>query len=346
MGDFSGLVLDGSKIDGAIRSYAGISSIDGPTAGKGFHAYEVEVPGQPKAMLQVFARADGLFTLKYKLGKNQALSEAVAEHVAEVCRCEKQGSKPLSLRSISVEDWKFLKEVLAEDDFRLDVEPHEHAERIKVSGPGRDQVWIHRYTNGRFLMQGRARNAYSAVVNCLSYTQTERQELIESQLANVPVTVADCQSLMTDLEQRLPEAWPKMDETVKTILAPALLVHKLSADLPDYSMMVFPALRGMEGCIKDLFAMKGHVLGTKLSIGDQFDQGTRRVTALVRAKLACPVTCEAAELIYDLFSVHRNTLMHVDSVLATTRIVEKQMEAAEIVDSAFHVIDAAYARLT
>lgn len=341
--EYGGLSLDGASIAAAIRGFPGNKNAAAPVDGKGFKTYEIEVEGLAAGMLQVFERNDGTFTLNYKLGKNRELSAQVAKHVADSCKKAREVAKPLSLKFISEDDWSFLQETLIDDGFKLEPEPLAHCVRLKVSGPGKDHVWIHRFNTGSFLLQGKTRSAYSAVVNSLSYTKTERKELIESQLATMSVTIADCGSLMADLEQRIPEAWGKMHETLKTILAPALLVHKLSADLPDYSLMVFPALRGMEGCIKDLFARRGYVLGTKLNVGDQFDNATKKVTATVQAKLKCVATCEAVEAIYRSFSDHRNGLLHVDSVVATTRIVEKQSEAAEIVDAAFYLIEKAYA---
>lgn len=345
MADYSGLVLDGSKIEAAVRGFEGNTNTSAPTDGKGYKAYTIEVDGHASALLHVFERGDGKFTLQFKVGKNQAVSEAVAKHVSEVCACDPVVAKPLSLKSVSTEDWKFLQECLTADGFKLDPEPLDHGERFKVTGPGKDHVYLHRYNTGAFLMQGKTRGVYSAVVNALSYTKTEQKELIDSQLATVNVKGVESAGLLTELEGRIPSAWPKMNETVKTILAPALLVHKLSADLPDYSMMVFPALRGLEGSIKDLFGRKGYMLGSKLNIGDQFDSTTKKVTTAAKAKIGnCLGTSEGTELMYEVFSKHRNGLLHVDNVLATTRIVEKQAEAGEIVDQAFYVIEQAYAR--
>ncbi len=345
MMDYSGLTLDRSKIDTAVCSFVGNKNSSAPTEGKGYKAYTIKVDGQANALLNVFERGDGKFTLQFKVGKNQALSEAVAKHVADECACDLAVTKPLSLKAVSAEDWSFLQECLKTDGFKLDKEPLVHGERYKVTGPGKDHVYLHRYNTGAFLMQGKTRGVYSAVVNTLSYTKTEQKELIDSQLATVNIKGIESTTLLTELEGRIPSAWPKMDETVKTILAPALLVHKLSADLPDYSLMVFPALRGLEGSIKDLFGRRGHMLGSKLNIGDQFDSANKKVTAAVRAKIGnCQGTSEATEMMYNVFSLHRNGLLHVDNVLATTRIVEKQAEAAEIVDLALYVIEQAYAK--
>lgn len=345
MADYSGLTLDGSKIEVAIRSFAGNKNTSAPTVGRGFKAYKIEVEGQDNALLNVYERGDGKYTLQFKTGQNHALSEAVAKHVSEECACDPVVTRPLALKSLSALDWSFLQECLTADGFKLEKEHLDHGERFKVTGAGKDQVFIHRYNSGAFLMQGKTRSAYSAVVNVLSYTKTEQKELIDSQLATVNITGVESATLLTELEGRIPSAWPKMDETVKTILAPALLVHKLSVDLPDYSMMVFPALRGLEGSIKDLFGRKGHMLGSKLSIGDQFDSTTKKVTATVKARIGnCQDTSEATELMYQVFSTHRNGLLHVDNVLATTRIIEKQAEATAIVDQALYVIEQAYAK--
>lgn len=346
MADYGGLTLDSSKIGGAISSFPGLKNSSGPTPGVGFNSYVIEVQGQAPALLQVFARNDGLFTLKYKLGKNHQLSEELAKHVAEACATQRFEPKALSLKFISEEDWTFLIESLKDDGFKLEPEIIPYCQhRFKVTGPGKDHIHIHRYLTGSFLMQGRPRNAYCAVVNCLSYTKTEQKELIESQLATVAITAVDSHSLLSDLEQRIPTAWSKMDNHLKTMMAPALVVLKLSLDLPDYSMLVFPAIRGMEGCIKDLFGKRGYLLGSRLNLGDQFDQKTKKVTSTVQAKLGCAGTCAAVEGIYGFFSIHRNGLLHIDSVVSLSRIIETQQEAVELVGSALHEIEKAYASI-
>lgn len=340
--EYAALTLDASKIEDAIRAFPGNKNTSPTVEGKGFKSYTIDVDTEQQAMLQVYLRGDDKITLKYKLGKNQALSERVAKHVADSCPANAVETKPLSLKFISVEDWKFLQESLAADDLKVEAEELAHGERFKVSATLKDQVYIHRFNTGKFLMQGKTRSAYSAVVNALNYTSMDRKELIESQLAIVPVTIVESGPLMAELEQRIPTAWRKMDEALRTILAPALLVHKLSVDLPDYSLMVFPALRGMEGSIKDLFAKRGYVPGTRLSLGDYFDQTTKGVHAATKLKIGCPDTCTAVEMIYFHFSAHRNGLLHVDSVVATTRVIERQSEAAEIVDTTLHLIEKAY----
>lgn len=345
MADFAKLALDVSKIESAIFSYPGAKSVKKITPSNGYDGYEIQpnTEHQAAGLLHVYHRNDGLTTLQPKVGKNQALSQQVAQHVADTCVLSaKFEPGPLSLKSISPQDWAFLQESLATDGFTLVATAHQDAERFSVTGAGKDVVYIHRFKTGRFLLQGRPHSAYSAVVNCLSYTSTERKELIDAQVATVSVASVDSKSLLAELGERIPTAAGKMNEILLTILAPALLVRKLAADLPDYSMMVYPALRGMEGCIKDLFSKNGYVLGRRLSLGDQFDPVTRKVTPAVEAKLGCRETSSAVEIIYDIFSSHRNSLLHVDSIVATTRVIENQVEAIAIVDSALFAIEKAY----
>lgn len=334
--------LDESKIEAAVAAFPGLTKTSGPVKQAKFVSYEIEANGEQPAQLQVFKRADGLHTLHHKVGKNQPMSEKLAAHVAEACKVERLAQRPLSLRFLSEGDWQFLLESLAADGFVPTEEPLPHGARFKVAGPAKDVVYIHRYKTGAFLLQGRPLAAYSAVVNCLTYTGTAQKELIESQLATVPVTVTDSERLLAELEQRVPLAWDKLDDTLKTILAPALIVHKLSADLPDYSLMVFPALRGMEGCIKHLFGRRGYHIGSSLNLGEHFDSKTKKLTPAAEARVSCGATSSAIENIYGFFSIHRNGLLHVDAVVATTRIIDTQREAAEVVDSALHTINTAY----
>lgn len=345
MADFAKLALDVSKIESAIFSCPIVKSVNKITPNNGYDPYELVpvVEQQPTGLLHVYRRKDGLVTLQPKVGKNQELSHQVAQHVADTCMLSvKFEPGPLSLRSISPQDWTFLQESLIADGFNLVPEPHQNAERFKVTGAGTDVVYIHRFKTERFLLQGRPHNAYSAVVNCLSYTSTERKELIEAQVATVEVTSVDSDGLIAELEERIPTAASTMDAVLLTILAPALLVRKLATNLPDYSMMVFPALRGLEGCIKDLCSKKGYPLPKDATLGEHFDRVTKKVTPSVEARLGCGGTSQAIEIIYGVLSLHRNGLFHVDSRVMTTRVIEKQSEAVEIVDNALFAIEKAY----
>lgn len=346
MSEFNALLLDVNKIEGAIRGFPGVKSINGPTStldGRG-QTYEIEHQDGAVALLMVYLRGDGRTTLQYKVGKNQALSLSIAEHVRQTAAKIQFDPKPLALKFISKEDWDYLREALAADGLTLSAEALAHGERYKVTSSGTDCVYVHRYNTGKFLMQGRPHNAYSKVVDCLSYISSEKKELIDAQLATVEITSIDSTGLLRELEQRLPSACKRMDETLKFILAPALAVQKISIDLPDYSLVAFPALRGLEGCIKHLFASRGYSLGTKLNIGDQFDSN-RNLKPSVQAALSCTATSASIELLYANFSKHRNSLMHVDSFVPMTRIIEKQSEAIGIVDSALYVIEKAYSNI-
>lgn len=346
MSDYKGLALDKAKIAAAIAGFPGIEKVEGPTSGKGFDHYNLTIEGQPeKASLQVHYRADDLITLHYKVGKNQTASEQVAKHVAEHCQLGKvYEPKPLSLKKLSKDAWDFLLESLKADEFILTEEPLDHGLRFKVQGKSHtDVVYIHYYKTTNFLLQGQPRLAYAAVVHALTYGGAEQKELIDSQLKTLPITNTDSTNLLNDLEQLIPNAYPKMHATLATMLAPALLVNKISVDLGDYTIFVMPALRALEGCIKDVFGKKGFFgANGSYKIGDQFDN-TGTVVALTRGAVKCNATCDAAEKLFTVFKAHRNGLMHVDTGIATTRVIEKQQEAKEIVYAALYAMNDAYA---
>lgn len=351
MADYKSLPLDKAKIDGSIRAFPGVKEVRGPIAGKGLDAYEVDVEGQEQcATLHIMFKADGLITLHHKLGKNQVLSEGLAQHVAEQCPLPKlYEPRPLSLKKISEDDWQFLQDSLTAEGFLLTKEAHDHAERFKVQGENhQDFVFIHRFKTGSFLMQGKARFAYAKVVECLNYSATEpqqRKELIDSQLNTLAIKDTDSTTLLRDLAQMLPRAFDKMPPALHGMLAPSLLVNTISIDLPDYAIFVMPALKCLEGGVKDIFYRKKFPPKVqRYQLGDHFSSDGKMMQA-TKSVIKCSNTCDAAERMYSVFGVHRNGLMHVNMLIAMSKIVPTQQDARNIVNNALRAIDDAYAMI-
>lgn len=344
MGNYAALMLDASKIEGAVKAFPGCSKVVGPTERGKFLEYEIHTePGITCALLHVFARGDTTTTLHYKVGKNQGLSAEVAEHVATTTAMVKHDAKPLSLKNISPEQWTFLLESLAEEKLTLTRQIHQNAERYAVLASGLDEVFIHRFTTGRFLMQGRPYNAYGKVVDCLSYVSDEKKELIAAQLETIDVKNISSEGLLAELEQRMPAACNFLNDTVKCIFAPALALTKLSIDLPDYSALTYPALRGLEGSIKEIFLQNRVVVDRKKGIGEHFN--AKGLLRLGSSSAMTQPTVGALESFYDIYNKHRNSLFHTDQNTITSRIIETKAEAIGIVDDVFYAVEKGFSTI-
>ena len=80
---FKGLSLNRELIEPALSNFeVGISIT--PQEKEKFIEYTLSVPGKDAALLHIYRNKDGSTTLNYKVGKNQALSLAIAEYLNEI----------------------------------------------------------------------------------------------------------------------------------------------------------------------------------------------------------------------------------------------------------------------
>jgi hypothetical protein len=131
---------------------------------------------------------------------------------------------------------------------------------------------------------------------------------------------------------------------MRCIFAPALALTKLAIELTDYSAFTHPALRGLEGCLKDLFMSEGIVVDRKTGVGAHFDKNGQ-LQSVSRAAIHCSATAVALELLYSPYNVHRHSLFHADATTISTRTIDNRREAIEIVDNVIQTVEKAYAQL-
>lgn len=341
MSDFKQLRLDKQKIQHAIISYAAGRRVLGPIdKGNNRFEYAIDVADdQPEALLHVLFRDDGTTTLSYKVGKNQQKSEEIARHVATVATgLAALEQKPLSLKNIQIETWNVLLELLKEESFEISEEPIQHGVRFRVKASRGDEVVLHRYNTGSFLMQGKAWTAYGKVVSILSELTDDKKPLIEAQLETYAIEGISSDGLLAELEERIPSGCSILGEGVKCMLAPALAFLKLKIDLPDYAAFTHPALRGLEACIKQLFLAFGdYEIKSKEGFAPYFSGPTLK--SGVKLKIGCAETTNAIENLYALYNKHRPGLFHADGIPETSRLIESRAEAVALIQDVLHTIE-------
>lgn len=340
MSDLKQLLLEREKIQPAIIDFAAGRPVSGPTDKGNRVEYEIDVADdQPVALLHVLFRDDGTTTLSYKVGKNQKKSEEIARHVASVATAAKAlEPKPLSLKNLQLDVWEMLLELLKEESFEVSEEHLQHGVRFRVKAGRGDDVLLHRYDTGSFLMQGKARTAYGKVVSILSELAVDKKPLIDAQLETYEIKSVSSEGLLAELEECIPSACSILGDGVKCMLAPALAFSKLKIELPDYSALTHPALRGLEACIKQLFlTFGGYEIKSREGFAPYF--AGRSLKTGVKLKVGCAKTTGAIENLYELYNKHRPGLFHSDGVPEMSRLIESRQEAVALIQDVLHTIE-------
>jgi len=341
--NFSDLRLDSDRIENAVRSYATDGKVSVKTTDK-YTQYDVVLPDAEPAKIQVFLKNNGKVTLHTKVGTNTELSCLIAEHIVKECVAVEYVQKPLSLKFLSEEAWKFLISHL-KDDWKFSVEEKviQHAQRFDVRKSKGDEVFLHRYNTGSFVMQGKARQVYGIVASCLCDLVEDKRKVIEAQLESYSVQDIKTDDILKELAELAPTASEVLGETGIAILSPSLAFIKLDISLTDYAAFVHPALRGLEGYLKSILAHYDYTVPNSAGFGDYLPHGKAKPS--LKAKCAAS-DIEALEESYAVYHKHRNSLFHVDAQIVTTRIIENRQEAINIVMEIMRTLEVTAVKLS
>lgn len=295
--------------------------------------------GIPNALLNVYENLDGTTTLHYKVGANQVLSKKIAEHLVTICEIKTFKSNSFYIKSIRDEDFDTLLSFLTENGNTIENDKTEQAGKriIKIKGKQGDTITVTKHINNSFQVQGKPMLLFNEIMELLSELMPFK-DIIEQQLSfyETNLTTAD---ILGELENKLPTTHDLIEDKIKVILTPSLALAKIGVELDDYSAFAFPALRALEGIMKQIFKNRGIVI-PKEGFGEYIkcdgdncvftDKGKSIITDSGMQSKICKM--------YKYYKIHRHALFHVDGMVVTTKIISKH-ESDDIITKTLEIIE-------
>jgi hypothetical protein len=345
---FKSLNLNRDRIPELLEAFQPGVTVVGPSMkSPGQFEYLVEVEGK-RASIQFYFKEDGTTTIQYKTGKHPEVSEAIANYVKENGVIDDRKNFSLSFRHVAKEPFALLVEFLSEElKAELAEDKTENGYRIlKVRGKFNDSLTYKYYDNGTLQIQGKPLYLYLETTYFLSeFLDLGDIMAVQSKLYEIPINADE---IDYELKALLPRAYTFLDETHRKVLSSSLVLRKLKLPLADYSPFAYPALRSLEGYLKKLLDMKG-ITVPRDGFGDFFELNAMRSAFLLkeeyRKQIACTATSSAVQSAYSYLNHHRHTLFHAGPSSASTRIIEKRVEADEIITNVLSIIDDSYGKI-
>ena len=161
------------------------------------------------------------------------------------------------MQNIDEEDFQLLIQYLEEIDGAeiIDSSDGEGIRRNRLKSKYKDEITISYYNTKTLLIQGRPLYLFQeAKLFLYELLPLEQVAATESKTYKIDIK-AD--KIRDELKAFMPTAVGFLDEKILKILTPALSLRKIDIDIEDYSSFAFPALRGLEGYIKQLLQTKG-----------------------------------------------------------------------------------------
>jgi len=310
----------------------------------GLFVYKFKATGVEPASLNVYYVKDGTTTLQYKTGANQELSYEIANLIKDGCSIKQFKSNSFYLKAIRDEDFKMLVEFLQDENtIESDTENNNHR-IVKIKGHQGDTITLHKHSNGSFQAQGKPRMIFNDVIFLLSELMPFK-DVINSQLEfyETNLTSAD---IIGELEIKLPISWNHIDDKIKSILSPCIAITKIDLQLDDYSFFAFPALRALEGVMKQLFKDNDILVSSKDGFGIYVhNRGIHTLLSdLAKEKIKCEKTQKVICDIYSFYSTNRHSLFHVEGTIVNTKLLNYQ-EARHIIDYSINLIESSFSSI-
>lgn len=339
---FKNLQLDTDRISGAISVFVGEMGTFSVNEKKGLQQYEYTTSNQTKGKLNVYIKNDGTVTLT-PTGKNQDTSRELATHIKNSCKFPRVGSNNIVLESFSQENLNTVIDFLICVKEASIIEENEIIGGIqyKFKGIRSDLLTFTYYSKGKLMIQGKPLALFHDSLEILYEVFEDRAQVIKAQLAVYDIENVDPDEIKSELKEVLSYSYDSLEEKVRDIISPSLVLRRANVELTDYTCLVFPILKGLEGVLKQLFNKNNVNVGTN-GFGEYIhnDRSTNTVTLNTRGQNSISSNKERQAIcrLYKHYIQRRHTAFHVDGLVNSTRIMTEQ-DARDIINSTLELID-------
>lgn len=294
-----------------------------------------------------FNFSDGTTSIEVNGVDEVELKGELAKYIKDNClignNCD---NKWFVVNDIDKNDFESILEIIEESDYykeTIRAEQLQNSFIYKYKGNYDENLTINYYNNAKVVVQGRPLLLFNEIITMFS-------ELIDAD--DIPKVFNDCynikvekDSVISQYEIKMPNSYNKHELKLKKVLLQAVYNTNIKGDMFDYSYLVFPVLRALEGHIKYVYRYNQIIIGNN-SIGSIFD----KINKVFYLKEDYKKDLEAnkvqyIENAYNYYHRNRHSLYHWNNVELPqddTRIIESYGEAIRIIDDTLSIIDSYY----
>lgn len=214
---------------------------------------------------------------------------------------------------------------------------------IQFKGITGDLLTIKRYSNGNTQFQGKPLVLYTHLCEFLS-SFCSAKEIIDAQQEIYEVKINETE-IEREYNSRFVHSKNFLEGELKNIILPAFSLNNVQVCLTDYSLFVFPILKGLEGYIRAIFKHFDISTDSKnKNVGSFFALNMKKFELNVdtRSIITDIAVQNSLGALYTLYNEERNSIFHVDGGIINTRIIETREEADLILERTINLIESTY----
>ncbi|MCY8950052.1 viroplasmin family protein [Bacillus atrophaeus] len=277
------------------------------------------------------------------------LVDSLAKKALNINQQPKTGDNYLVVDHIDLEEFKLILTIVQEDIKDISIQENEEKNSIRwVLKKDKEKLTIIYYqTTNKLMLQGKAETIFSV-------TQTYVLELVNSEQIHEVLTSyynidVDKETVENKYQFLLPNKNVVLSDKLENTLKQAVLNLQLQGDMYDFTYLVFPAFRGMEGFLK--YVLDKHKINSDDSFRKAFEEkaGMKRTYCLKTTyhdKVGSPQKIKYVNKLYRYYKNNRDLIFHWDAYDQkndTTRMVSEKSwrdtitDALDLIDEYFRV---------
>ena len=281
---------------------------------------------------------------------SKEVGTGIAEHIQDNSGCKEMRRGYATIEGLLKEHFIVLRDYLntiegvtfiREDDSVNNNVGH----LIKISNQMGDTVTlIYYYRSKKLICQGDLFRLFSEVTSFV----TGIGLIAKRDISDTEVSKDNIELMM---EKLLPNAYTVLNSNLKDFIYDSCMQINMDIQLKDYSVMTFPALKGLEGFIKMIFFKKRirindmsgfRINGQKIFVKNvQLDTHSINDDVVALQVLSVEEKTALSEL-YSYFNKNRHTLFHTKQMLNTSRKLSDKSDADIIVYKVCELFDKYY----
>lgn len=342
--EYKGLRLKIEQIEGCLSAF-GVQNLAVNDESAKIKRITGEYEGKD-ILVRIFQTDKGS-TIGFSAGKDRVVFDKIAGEIADKCGYAGKHSLSLSVKNVSVATIEQLEQFLEAEGAVRQFADDENALRIikRWQGPRHDKLSLtHFKTTGTLLIQGLNAHLASLVLDMLRVLLPEATSLaIDLEAFAIPISIAEAKD---HAAARLPSSHDWVSEPVRRQLSSSIALMKTTQILEDYCGIASPAVRGLEGFLKQVYCTKGAIPEEKTNIGEWFERkgamwAMREIPALHLGPDLATILSDG----YSIYHAERHTLSHMGFDPANTRLIENIQDARTIVNRVLDFIEASCAKI-
>ena len=289
-------------------------------------------PNEKMCLINIYLNKDGTSTILYKQGQNQEAGKVFADYLYDSINPDEFISINMKLINIPKEDFESILNVLDTEfeDISVIKQQREHNNLFNMKSTAyNDSLTLTHHNNGTLQIQGKPLTCYKRLVYHMSALLDlkglemvlMRQDSNRSEVLNIQMAEFHLKKLIGE------DTFERFPRNIKSLLLSSFCIKFSSPKLPDYTMLLYPEFRALEGMLKRKLLEHG-LIASECEDVDSFggfftktQNECFEVKQDYQDKIPEPNTriilCDA----YAFFNKHRNSLFHMNEYVNSSRMI-------------------------